>query len=58
MLKTSAIGLAGMMFSPRLFSSKRELNSEIVATKVETVMNDCSSIRAGNILECRTYKRG
>ena len=41
MLKTSAIGLAGMMFSPRLFSSKSELNSEIVATKIETVMKDC-----------------
>ena len=41
MLKTSAIGLAGMMFSPRLFSNRRDPNSEIVATKVETVMNDC-----------------
>lgn len=42
MLKTSAIGLAGIMFSPRLFSNKRAANSEIVATRVETVMNDCA----------------
>jgi hypothetical protein len=43
MLKTSAIGLAGMVFSPRPFSNKRATNSEMVATKVETVMNDCVS---------------
>jgi len=41
MLKTSAVGLAGMVFSPKLFSNKRAANTEIVATKVETVMNDC-----------------
>lgn len=40
-LKISAIGLAGIVFSPRLFSNRREQNSEIVATRVETVMNDC-----------------
>ena len=40
MLKISAVGFAGMVFSPRLFNSKRAANSEIVATKVETVMND------------------
>jgi hypothetical protein len=43
-LKTSAIGLAGMVFSPRLFSNKREQNSKIVATRAETVMNDCVSL--------------
>ena len=42
MLKTNAIGLAGMMFSPRLFSNKMEVNSVIVATKVDTVINDCT----------------
>lgn len=41
MLKTSAIGLAGIVFSPMAFSNKRAQNSEIVVTKVETVMNDC-----------------
>ena len=41
MLKTSAVGLAGMVFSPNPFSNKRAANTEIVATKVETVMNDC-----------------
>ena len=30
-----------MVFSPRLFSNKREPNSKMVATRVETVMNDC-----------------
>jgi len=30
-----------MVFSPRLFSNKREPNSKMVATKAETVMNDC-----------------
>ena len=43
MLKTSAIGLAGMMFRPMLLNNKREENSKMVATKVETVMNDCVS---------------
>lgn len=32
-----------MVFSPRLFNNRREANSEIDATKVETVMNDCVS---------------
>jgi len=32
------------VFSPRLFSNKREANSEVVATKVETVMNDANLI--------------
>lgn len=41
MLKISAIGLAGMVFTPKLFSNKREPNSKMVVTKVETVMNDC-----------------
>ena len=41
MLKISAVGLAGMVFSPRLFSSKRAANPEMVAIKAETVMNDC-----------------
>ena len=30
-----------MVFSPKLFSSNREPNSKMVATRVETVMNDC-----------------
>jgi len=51
MLKTSAMGLAGMMFNPRLLSNKREANSEIVATKVETVTNDCG------LMVCRQYER-
>jgi hypothetical protein len=50
MLKSRAIGLAGMMFSPRLFSNKRDPNSAIVAAKVETVMNDCV-FRVDNIEE-------
>lgn len=41
MLKTNAIGLAGMLFNPRRFRNKMEVNSEMVATKVETVTNDC-----------------
>ena len=41
MLKTSAIGLAGMVLKPRLFSNKRDPNSKMVATRVETAMNDC-----------------
>lgn len=44
MLKTSAIGLAGMVFSPRLFNNRREANSDMVVTKVETVTNDCESV--------------
>jgi len=41
MLNTSAAGLAGMVFSPRLLSNKRVANPKMVATKVETVTNDC-----------------
>ena len=41
MLKTNAIGLAGMVFNPRRFRNKMEANSEMAATKVETVTNAC-----------------
>lgn len=58
MLKTSAIGLAGMVFSPRLFSNKREQNSKIVATRAETVMNDCVSLVQVIQKHEKTYKRG
>ena len=49
MLKTNAIGLAGMVFNPRRFRNKMEVNSEMVATNVETVTNDCA--RSAQIIE-------